>query len=348
MNPDRQKQTVIRTLAPVRIADNGGWTDTWFARHGRVFQIAVTPGVEVEIGIIGQGLSEPIVTLDVTEYGDRYTILPGTRQWQKHPMLEAAVTHVGVPADCELVIKVSSGVPIGASLGTSAAVLVALVTALHSLSGLSIVPRDIAYTAHHIEMGILGHQCGIQDQIASAFGGINFIEISEFPSATVTRLELPGGFRHELEQRLMVVYLGKSHDSAEIHLRVIRELESAGPDCPQLEALRVTADRARDAVLAEDFTAFGRAMIDNTEAQGRLHPDIISRDAARVIDIAGRGGALGWKVNGAGGEGGTVTLLTDGRPETRGQLAREIESDNTLFRILPVRLSETGVQVWRS
>ena len=45
-------------------------------------------------------------------------------------------------------------------------------------------------------------------------------------------------------------------------------------------------------------------MIENTEAQERLHPELVSRDAHRVIEIAKEHGALGWKVNGAGGEGG--------------------------------------------
>ena len=30
---------VITASAPVRICDCGGWTDTWFAGHGRVFHI---------------------------------------------------------------------------------------------------------------------------------------------------------------------------------------------------------------------------------------------------------------------------------------------------------------------
>ena len=40
---------VITASTPVRVCDNGGWTDTWFGGPGRVFNIAVTPGVEVSI-----------------------------------------------------------------------------------------------------------------------------------------------------------------------------------------------------------------------------------------------------------------------------------------------------------
>ena len=33
--------------APVRIADVGGWTDTWFGSPGHVCHLAVGPGVTV-------------------------------------------------------------------------------------------------------------------------------------------------------------------------------------------------------------------------------------------------------------------------------------------------------------
>ncbi len=46
-----------------------------------------------------------------------------------------------------------------------------------------------------------------------------------------------------------------------------------------------------------------QAMVQNTEAQGRLHPGLISEDAARIIEIARAHDAVGWKVNGAGGKG---------------------------------------------
>jgi len=39
----------IIAVAPIRICDIGGWTDTWFAEHGNVFNISVSPFVEVQI-----------------------------------------------------------------------------------------------------------------------------------------------------------------------------------------------------------------------------------------------------------------------------------------------------------
>ena len=48
MNPPVR---IINSLAPIRICDTGGWTDTWFAQHGAIFNIAVSPCAEAQIEV---------------------------------------------------------------------------------------------------------------------------------------------------------------------------------------------------------------------------------------------------------------------------------------------------------
>jgi D-glycero-alpha-D-manno-heptose-7-phosphate kinase len=182
--------------------------------------------------------------------------------------------------------------------------------------------------------------------LCSAYGGINYIDMFKYPHATLSQIWVSNAIWWELERRLALVYLGRSHSSSAVHEKVIRELQNEGPDCRRLEALRRTAPKSRDAVYAGDFPALGRAMIENTEAQGRLHPDLISRDARRIIEIARAHGALGWKVNGAGGEGGSLTLLCGPHSYEKRAMIREIEQDNPLFQNIPIYLSRTGLRVW--
>ena len=87
-------------------------------------------------------------------------------------------------------------------------------------------------------------------------------------------------------------------------------------------------------------------MIANTEAQRRLHPALLSWDAERVIEIARAHGALGWKVNGAGGEGGSLTLLCGPRSEIKRAMLREIEAEDKAFRNIPIYLSRYGLRIW--
>jgi D-glycero-alpha-D-manno-heptose-7-phosphate kinase len=253
---------------------------------------------------------------------------------------------MNIPEDLAIHITLFSEAPSGGSMGTSAAVTVALIGTLDCLTPGRLTPHEIANTAQSIEVDMLKQQCGIQDQLASAYGGINFIEMFKYPHAAVSQIQVPDSIWWELERRLALIYLGKSHSSSEVHNKVIQGLEGAGPDCPQLSDLRGTAAKSRDAVYAGNFVALGRAMTENTEAQGRLHPALISKDAQRVISIAKAHGALGWKVNGAGGEGGSITILSGSSSHEKRNMVQEIEQENPLFKNIPIYLSRYGLRTW--
>jgi D-glycero-alpha-D-manno-heptose-7-phosphate kinase len=125
-------------------------------------------------------------------------------------------------------------------------------------------------------------------------------------------------------------------------------LENAGPECRKIADLRLTAGKSRDALYAGDFAALGQAMIENTEAQANLHADLVSPHAQRVIEMAKAHGALGWKVNGAGGEGGSLTLLNGPRSAVKRTLIRDLENEDPLFTNIPVYLSRYGLRTWET
>jgi D-glycero-alpha-D-manno-heptose-7-phosphate kinase len=343
---NRQLLRVINSVAPIRICDNGGWTDTWFAEYGKIFNIGVYPYVEVQIEVYRYSSDEPRIVLYAENYGERYAVHPESPGWDRHPLLEAAIERMDIPDEYAIQATIFSEAPSGCSTGTSAAVTVALVGALDCLTPGRLSPHQVAYTAHAVEVEMLKQQSGIQDQLCSAYGGINFIEMQAYPYASVSQIQVSNAIWWELERRLALVYLGKTHVSSQVHEKVIAELEDEGPDTKRLQDLRVTAAQSRDAVYAGDFTALGKAMQDNTAAQSRLHPDLVSQDARKVIEIARSYGALGWKVNGAGGEGGSVTLLCPALSYVKRQMIRDIESANSLYMSIPIYLSRYGLRIW--
>jgi D-glycero-alpha-D-manno-heptose-7-phosphate kinase len=291
---------VTVATAPVRVCDAGGWTDTWFAGTGQVCNLAVRPGVRVEV-----------VTRDVD--GVSFEVPPT-------PLLEAAVAEAGASG---VHVSVRSMVPPGSSLGTSAAVTVAV------LAALGVPRRELATRAHRVETVRLGQQSGVQDQAASAYGGASWIEV-QYPSANRGAIAVPAETWRELDERLLTVFLGP-HRSSAVHEEVITSLAT---DPSALEGLRRCAHVAAAALSIGNVHAYADALVANTEAQRALHPALVSDDAQAVIDAAAEAGALGWKVNGAGGDGGTVTIICgDRRP------------DVDPARVLPLRLSRQGVRV---
>jgi D-glycero-alpha-D-manno-heptose-7-phosphate kinase len=167
-----------------------------------------------------------------------------------------------------------------------------------------------------------------------------------YPYATVSQIQVPNAVWWELERRLALIFLGKTHSSSAVHEQVIAGLEREGDASPRLEALRHTAERSRDAIYAGDFAAFGRAMIDNTAAQADLHPALVNAEARDLIVLAQEYGAIGWKVNGAGGDGGSITLLCGSSASARRSLLRTIVQANPLFEPIPIYLSRFGLRVW--
>jgi D-glycero-alpha-D-manno-heptose-7-phosphate kinase len=297
--------TVVRASAPVRICDTGGWTDTWFARSGAVFSIAVSPRVEVTVRFgTGDGAA-----LD--------------------PLLEAAVAMVAPESVGRVAVEVRSGVPAGAGTGTSAAVVVALLAALRP----DLPPLEVARTAHRVETEGLGLESGVQDQLAAALGGINLFEVA-YPEVTVHPVAVPPATRAELDRRLALVWLGRPHRSSAVHREVIASLRDH--EHPALDRLRRAARASAAACAAGDLDALGDAMVANHEAQRSLHPGLVSPDADAVVAAARRAGAIGWKVNGAGGDGGSLTLLAgpDGADELAG-----------VGDVIPIALDGRGVTV---
>lgn len=343
--PD-QPMRVINSVTPVRICDNGGWTDTWFAKKGEVFNIGVYPYVEVQIKVYPVTRREHRIMLHVENYGEIYAVAGGKTEWERHPLLEAAIQYMGVPDDLALHITIYSEVPAGCSTGTSAAITVALIGALDRLTPGTMTTHQVAYAAHRVETELLKLQSGIQDQLCAAYGGINYIEMFEYPHASVSQIQISNALWWELERRLVLFFLGKAHQSSAVHEQVIHRFEAAGSDHSALDKLRKTAQLSRDAVYAGDWNAFGRAMIANTEAQAELHPALICDDARLLIEVARQHGAIGWKVNGAAGDGGSITLLCGPTSSDKRQMIRAVQEANPLFRNLPIYLSRFGLRVW--
>jgi len=87
-------------------------------------------------------------------------------------------------------------------------------------------------------------------------------------------------------------------------------------------------------------------MVANTDAQACLNPALVGAGASRVIAIAREHAALGWKVNGAGGDGGSVTLLSNAPASSRSEMMAAIQAASPAFRQIPIRLSRSGLRVW--
>ncbi len=327
---------MIEATAPVRICDLGGWTDTWFGGPGHVLHIAVGPGISVSVEA-AEG-PDPIMLTSEVDGRVEAIALDERQEGRRNPLLAAVVAALPPPPGQPLRIGVRTGIPVGSGTGTSAAVAVAVLGALSVRRGDHLPALELAYLAHRIETTDLGLESGIQDHLCAALGGINFLDIADYPRAAVTALPLWEG----LGERLSLVYLGSAHDSSAMHRLVMAG--AATVLRPAFDHLRQAAQAGREAVQRQDLGALGQAMIANNEAQAALHPDVVGPEAGAVIEAAARCGAIGWKVNGAGGSGGSITLLS-ANSEDKVRLEEQVLSLDPRYRLLPTTVSPVGLSV---
>src|SRR5436190_3270549 len=106
-HPSAPAESPLRTInavAPIRICDNGGWTDTWFAGHGKIFNIGVYPYVEVQIAVYPRAARPDQLVLHAENYDERYAIVPGLPGPDRHPLLEAAIEEIGL-SDADVTVR---------------------------------------------------------------------------------------------------------------------------------------------------------------------------------------------------------------------------------------------------
>ena len=328
---------VVKAIAPARILDFGGWTDTWFAKHGRVLNFAV----DLYAKVIVVPRERPGVSIIAQDYGEAVEIKDPTQVLYdgKHDLLKAALNVTRVDG---VDISVYSDVPPGCGTGSSAAVSVALIGALAVLADLHLTPHEVATLAHKLETEELGIQSGVQDQIASAAGGIGFHIIDPYPSVSTSPVRLSEDICMELESRLIVAYTGQSHLSGDVHKKVIGDYESGVERAVKaLDTLRNTPVWAKSALMRGDFVELAEVMNINTSAQKNLHPEITTDKIEHLEEVARAAGAMGFKINGAGG-GGSVTILC-GADNARGVETAVKEAG---YRVLPCHLDFRGLRTW--
>ncbi|GAU15232.1 hypothetical protein TSUD_09700 [Trifolium subterraneum] len=106
------------------------------------------------------------------------------------------MTELGVKFEDSISMLVSSAVPEGKGVSSSASVEVASMSAIAAAHGLNIGSRDLALLCQKVENHIVGAPCGVMDQMASACGEANkLLAMICQPAEIVGLVEIPNHIR---------------------------------------------------------------------------------------------------------------------------------------------------------
>lgn len=206
-------------------------------------------------------------------------------------------------------IVIQSTSPPRSALGGSSSAAVALVAAYADLlsrvteSG-RLDRRQAAMLAHHIEAGVAGVPCGLQDQLAAAYGGIHAWRWQGGADGTQFSREVVLAGEKSIawfEERALLAYCGNPHESRDINGRWIAQFLQARTRSVWAEIVDCT-EGFIDAMKQSDAARAAEWM--NREAALRLQmtPDVLDSTGGCLCAQAAKAGC-GARFTGAGGGG---------------------------------------------
>lgn len=214
-------------------------------------------------------------------------------------------------------ILIDSSSPPRSALGGSSTAAVALVFAFSKAlaatgRGRPYSRRKCATLAHAIEQNVAGVPCGMQDQLAAAFGGVNAWFWQADPDERAYRKKTVVGFSEfaELEKRILVAYCGIPHESKDINGKWVRRFLAGEHRDFWAEIIaytKVFIDSLADFRLDEAALAMNREV----EIRRKMTPEVLDEIGKKLVDTA-LGENCGARFTGAGG-GGCLWALGEER-----------------------------------
>ncbi|MFW6080383.1 MAG: galactokinase [Desulfosalsimonas sp.] len=204
-------------------------------------------------------------------------------------------------------IEIESESPPRSALGGSSSAAVALVASYFSLLETARMRSPghdtIPALAHGIEESIAGVPCGMQDQLAAVYGGVNAWHWEESRGRPSWRRQSMDGAGEAswLNESILVAYCGVPHESSDINGTWIRRFLS-GRDRRRWEKIVDVTKRFVYALFEKDLDSAAGWMNLETEIRRELTPSVVDETGAELIDAAASGNC-GARFAGAGGGG---------------------------------------------
>jgi len=339
--------TSVRSRAPLRLGLAGGGTDVspYSDKFGGVVLNAtidryafafIEPAPDDQIHFSATDIEvEEVFPLD-------FDAVAGA-----HLKLHAAVyrrmmSEFGSGHPLPLKVRTSVDAPPGSGLGSSSALVVALVEAFRSILDVPLGPYEIANIAFEIERVELALAGGKQDQYAAAFGGLNFIEFLPEGRVIVNPLRVSRALLNELETSLVICFSGVSRRSEDIIAQQIRGMtEKSSTALDSLHQLKRDSIDMKQALLLADIPEMARILNKSWIAKKETASGVSTKCIDKLSAIAFDHGALGCKISGAGG-GGFIMFIVP--PEQRVNIVRSL--NNAGGSASGVQLTSFGAESW--
>ncbi|MEC8134879.1 MAG: kinase [Pseudomonadota bacterium] len=322
---------MIISATPYRISFFGGGTDypVWFQEHGgAVLATTINKYCYITCRTLPPFFEyrHRIVWSRVEHVNEVDDIV--------HPAVREAIRYMNVQQGLE--IHHDGDLPTRSGLGSSSSFSVGILHALRALDGKMTSKSELAQLAIHLEQHLLKEDVGIQDQIMTAYGGLNVVEFDPDSEFRVNPIPIDPLRKELFQHHLMLIYTGISRTASEIAKSQIESIPR------KKEVMRDIQDMVPEAtkILAGtgDISEFGRLL----HEAWLLKKSITERISTSLVDDmyerARNAGALGGKLLGAGGGGFIVFFVEPGLHQS---VLEALED----FLLVPFELENSGSHI---
>lgn len=338
--PDMIEQKVYsRAKAPVRISFGGGGSDTstFFSQYnGAVINatISIYSHTTMKIREDEKIFIHSLDLDDRINFSDLNELLKYTG---KFGLIQSVIKAVKPSFGFDLFIH--SDFPMNSGLGGSAVVTASILGCFNQFRHDKWDKYEIAEIAFQAERLYLGVAGGWQDQYATVFGGVNFMEFNSNQNL-INPIRLNKELLLELEESLVLCYTGTTHDSGNIHTD--QKVQTGNHNVKErIQANVALTYEMRNHLLRGRLSEFGICLHKAWELKRSFSSKISSPWLDEIYDGAIQNGAIGGKLLGAGGGGFFLFYVTS---FNRLQLINWIKLTGLYYT--PFVFENSGLQSW--
>ncbi|MCC8050310.1 MAG: GHMP kinase [Clostridiales bacterium] len=284
---------MIITKTPLRISFAGGGTDLpdYYRVNGGA---VVSAGINKYIYItVNPKFDNKIrVSYSNTEIVDEVQEL-------NHELVRECLQMVGIHGGIE--ITSIADIPSGTGLGSSSTFTVGLLNALYSHVGERVSAHELAEKACEIEINVLKHPIGKQDQFAAAYGGMNYFEFHKDESVLQERIFLDDTNARKMRQKLVLFYTGMTRSADSV---LQEQKKNTASRLEVLDEMKHQAEKMHHDLISEGFgESFASTLHQGWIYKQSLASTITNDQISQYYQAAMDAGAKGGKLLGAGGGG---------------------------------------------
>ncbi len=252
----------------------------------------------------------------------------------QHPAVRETIRFLEIQQGLE--IHHDGDLPARSGMGSSSSFTVGLLHALYALKGVIPSKRQLAMESIYIEQNMIHETVGSQDQVSTAYGGLNHIVFNTNGDITISPITVSLERTKELNSHLMLFYTGIKRTAETVAKSYVNEIEKKNNLLSAMQ--NMVNDGISILTSNQCICHFGELLHEAWKAKCGLSPQVTNGLIDEHYERAQKNGAIGGKITGAGG-GGFLLLFVP--PSSQERVRRALKD----LLYVPFQFDFSGSQI---